>query len=83
MALTDKEAKEKARLLKKLGEHIRELREKQGITAAEFGRRCELESGNVARIEMGRANLTFYNLTKIARALDMTVSELIKDFEEK
>ena len=83
MALTDKEAKEKARILKKLGAHIRELREKQGLTAAEFGRRCETESGNIARIEMGRANLTFYNLVKIARALDMTISELTKNFEEK
>lgn len=83
MALTDKEAKEKAKILKKLGAHIRFLREKQELTAAEFGRRCDLESGNVSRIEMGRANLTFYNMVKIAKALNMSVSEMLNEFEER
>ncbi len=77
----DKENKEKAKILKKLGAHIVKLREAKEISSAEFARRCDMERSNMARIEMGRANLTFYNLILIARALDMSVNELIKDFE--
>ena len=83
MALKDKENREKAKILKKLSEHIVKLRKEQGITSAEFARRCDMERSNIVRIETGRANLTFYNLLRIAKALKISVSELIKDFDEK
>lgn len=78
-----KEDKEKTKVLKRLGEHIIKLRQAQNITSAEFARRCDMERSNIARIEMGRANLTVYNLLRIAKALDIPVSELIKIFDEK
>lgn len=81
MALNDKEDKEKQKILKKLGAHIVMLRKADGITSAEFARRCDMERSNMARIEMGRANLTFYNLLKIARALNIPISEITKHFD--
>lgn len=83
MALKDKENKDKTKILKRLGEHIVNLRKEQNITSAEFARRCDMERSNMSRIEMGRANLTFYNLLRIAKALNIPVSELIKIFDEK
>lgn len=78
-----KEDKEKTKVLKRLGEHIIKLRKAQNITSAEFARRCDMERSNIARIEMGRANLTVYNLLRISKALNINVSELIKIFDEK
>lgn len=78
-----KEDKEKTKILKRLGDHIVKLRKSQNITSAEFARRCDMERSNIARVEMGRANLTVYNLLRIAKALNIEVSELIKIFDEK
>jgi transcriptional regulator with XRE-family HTH domain len=75
--------KEKERALKKLGDHIVKLRMSKNITSAEFARRCDMERSNIARIEMGRSNTTFYNLLRIAKALDISISELLKDFDER
>ena len=83
MALTEKENKEKIKILKRLGDHIVKLKMAKGITSAEFARLCDMDRSNIARIEMGRANLTVYNLLRIAKALDIPVSELIKIFDEK
>lgn len=69
-------------VLKKLSSQIVSLRKEKGLTSAEFARRCEMESSNLARIEMGRANLTFYNLIRISNALEITVGELINRFEK-
>lgn len=75
--------KEKERALKKLGDHIVKLRKSKNLTSAEFARRCDMERSNIARVEMGRSNTTFYNLIRIAKALDISINELLKDFDEK
>lgn len=73
---------DKEKALKQLGEQIVRLRKAKKITAAEFARRCDMESSNMARIEMGRANLTFYNLLRIAKALEVPITELVKNFDD-
>ncbi len=78
-----KEDKDKAKVLKKLGDHIVKLRIAKNLTSAEFARRCDMERSNIARIEMGRSNTTFYNLLRVAKALDIPISELLKNFDEK
>jgi transcriptional regulator with XRE-family HTH domain len=79
--MAKKPNKEKAAILKQLGEHIVNLRKAKGISSAEFARLCDMERSNIARVEMGRANLTFYTLIRIAKALEISVSDLIKDFD--
>jgi transcriptional regulator with XRE-family HTH domain len=83
MPMTEKEEKkkEKLKMQKRFGEHIRMLRKQKGLTPAEFGKRCELERSNVAKIEGGAGNITLYSMIKISKALGIKVCDLLKDFE--
>lgn len=83
MALSEKEVKERAKIQKRMGTHIAKIRESKGINSAELARRCDMERSNLARIEMGRSGLSLYTLHRIARALELSVSELVRQFEEK
>jgi transcriptional regulator with XRE-family HTH domain len=79
--MTEKEKKEKAKVQKRFGEHIRALRKRKGLTVAKFAREAFLETSNVAKIEGGSANLTLWSMIKISKALGISLSELIEDFE--
>jgi transcriptional regulator with XRE-family HTH domain len=72
---------EKAAFLKEFGEHIRQVRLKKGMSAAEFSRRAFMERSQIARIEMGRANPTIFTLKTICKALDITFVELLEGFD--
>lgn len=65
--------------LAKLGVRIKELRKKQGYTSAlDFALDTELSFTQVARWETGK-NMTFDSLCRIADALQVSLSELLKD----
>ena len=71
----DKEA-----FLRALGQHIKQLREKKGVTSAEFGRRAIMERSHVARLEAGRTNPTAVTLKSVCKALDIEFEDLFKGF---
>jgi transcriptional regulator with XRE-family HTH domain len=66
--------------LKALGLHIKQIREKKGITAAEFGRRAFMERSHVARLESGKTNPTALTLKIVCKALDIELEDLFKGF---
>jgi putative transcriptional regulator len=63
--------------LKKLGNHIKKLRTKAGLSQTELGERCDKERQNIYRLEKGLMNPTAYYLTEIATALEIPVKELL------
>ena len=63
--------------LKKLGKRIRKLRLSNKMTLAQLAAHCDFEKSNMARIEKGNTNPTFKTLSKISKALNVTVSELV------
>lgn len=67
--------------LEKLGLKIRELRKKQGLSQEEFAYRANIDRSYVGQIERGERNIAFLNLLKIARALEVTLSELMDGIE--
>ena len=69
-------------ILKKIGAHIKEIRELKGISQQDLASSCNFEKANMSRIESGRTNFTISTLHKISQALEITISQLV-DIEEK
>ena len=63
--------------LKKLGERVFELRTKRGLTQVQLADLIGTKHPQVRRVEKGEANSTINMLRKIARALDVSVGELV------
>lgn len=59
----------------KVGQRIKELRTKQGLSQEEFAFRCELDRTYITSLEKGKRNISLTNLEKIAKAFNMTLSE--------
>lgn len=70
-----------ARLLVRLGKRVRELRVAAGYSQEAFAERCGLHRTYVGSIERGERNVSFLNLAVIARALGITVSDLVRGVE--
>lgn len=61
---------------KSLGDFIRNLREKRGLTQTEFAKRLKTSQSAVARMEAGKQNLTTRELGKISEALEHKIISL-------
>ena len=59
----------------KVGQRIKELRTKQGLSQEEFAFRCELDRTYITSLERGKRNISLTNLEKIANAFNMSLSE--------
>ena len=58
-----------------LGKRLRELRNETGLSQEKFSFECELDRTYIASIEQGKRNVSIVNIEKIAKALNMSVSE--------
>lgn len=63
---------------KKLGKRIAELRRKQGLSQEGFAHECGFHRSYMGAVERGEKNITIQLLTKIAKALKISLSELFK-----
>lgn len=83
--MTEKERAKKYKedVLKRFGKHLIKMRKAKGISPADLARLCETDRSDIARIEMGRANLTLTNLIRIAKAFEVSLEELMKGFDYK
>lgn len=72
----------KADFLKKLGALITKQRLKLKLTQTEVANRCDIERGNLTRIEKGKSNVTAATLLKISEALNVPVSKFFS-FQRK
>lgn len=59
----------------KVGQRIKDLRTKQGLSQEEFAFRCELDRTYITSLERGKRNISLTNLEKIAKAFNITLSE--------
>lgn len=62
-----------------LGDRIKKLRLKKGLTQIELAMLCEFEKASMSRIESGKTNITIITLRKISKALDVEITELFKN----
>lgn len=68
------------KLAKEIGQRIREIREKKGISLKEFETyENSVERGNLSEIENGNTLASVFTLYKIAQILGVKVSDFIKE----
>ena len=63
---------------KQLGLNIRRIRDEKGMTQSDICKATGMDAGYISRVENGVKNPTISNLEKIAKALCVTPSELLK-----
>lgn len=62
-----------------IGENIRKLREKTGISQDRLSKMADISSNTVAKLELNdKPNPTIETLQKIAKALNVKVDDLIR-----
>jgi transcriptional regulator with XRE-family HTH domain len=64
-----------------LGSAVEELRREAGLTQEELAERMGVEFPPVGYLERGRANPTFSWLLRLARGLEIDLSDLFERFE--
>lgn len=65
-------------ITKALGNRIRELRQKSGLSQEKFSLKIEMDRTYFASVETGQRNISICNIKKIADGLDVTLEELFK-----
>jgi transcriptional regulator with XRE-family HTH domain len=65
----------------KLGERIREVRQRKGLSQSELARLSGVARSLITNVEAGRRTLSLANARDVARALGVSVDYLIGTFE--
>ena len=65
----------------KLGNRIRELRLKTGLSQEKFALFIGVDRTYFTSVELGKINISIINIEKIAKGLDVTLSELMKGID--
>ena len=66
-----------------VGELIRDIRERKGISSAELGRRIGMSRSYMSRIELGDRPIKLDVLIKIAEVLDTPIEYFVTDEEKR
>jgi transcriptional regulator with XRE-family HTH domain len=66
------------KLLQKIGERIRILRLKAGFSQEKLSFECDLDRTYIGSVERGERNISIINLSKLAKALHISVSNLLE-----
>ena len=62
----------------KLGKNLKRIRTKKGISQGQISRILEVDKSFVSNIENGKTNPTLATIAKIAKAIGVSVGELMK-----
>lgn len=60
----------------KIGNRIRELRMKTGLSQEKFAQKIGMDRTYFASVELGKRNISIVNTEKIANGLEISLSEL-------
>ncbi|WP_431125470.1 helix-turn-helix domain-containing protein [Flagellimonas flava] len=74
-------SKEEEQYLLKFGSNLRRLRDNRGMTQADLVYEAGVHGNMVGRIERGERAANILQLEKIARALELEISELFEFVE--
>ena len=62
----------------KLGENLKRIRTEKGITQGDIARALEVDKSFVSNIENGKTNPTLATIAKLAKAIGVSIDELLK-----
>ena len=63
---------------KKLGDNLKRIRTEKGISQGDIARALEVDKSFVSNIENGKTNPTLATITKLAKAIGVSVGELME-----
>ncbi|PIQ27748.1 MAG: transcriptional regulator [Bacteroidetes bacterium CG18_big_fil_WC_8_21_14_2_50_41_14] len=75
--------KEEKNFLERIGNRIRELRIKADLSQEKFAFACNLDRTYIGSVERGERNISALNLRKIAKALNISTSDLLNMNKEQ
>ena len=67
-----------SKILKSFGSRVRTLRQSKGLSQEAFAALCGLDRTYISGIERGVRNVSLANISRIARSLDLSLSQLMK-----
>ena len=70
-------------ILKRFGLTIKRLREKKGISQEKLGEISNLHRTYIGMIERAEKNVTLKSIEKLAKALEMEISEIFVEMENQ
>ncbi len=70
---------ERQEILLNFGNRVRELRKAKGLSQEAFAGLCGLDRTYISGIERGVRNISLVNLHVLAKALQISVSELMQE----
>lgn len=64
-----------------IGKRIQDFREKRELSQVDLAGKVlgRIDTTNISRIESGRTNVTVFTLLRLAKALDITLEDIVKD----
>ncbi|MEG4634901.1 helix-turn-helix transcriptional regulator [Microcoleus sp. AR_TQ3_B6] len=60
------------------GEQVRKLRKSRGLSQEELAELAQLHRNYIGGIERGERNVAFLNIVRLAKALGVSLSELLE-----
>ena len=69
-------------ILKKIGERLQEARLQKNLTQKELAFMVDVEISQITRIERGVINTSVLSLMRITDALEISISDFLKDLEK-
>ena len=69
---------DKKEVCMRVGTNVRELRLKKGLTIEKLASEANMEYTQLSRIELGQINTSLYQIYKIANALSVKMTDLVK-----
>jgi transcriptional regulator with XRE-family HTH domain len=68
----------KKEILVQFGDRVREIRKQKGLSQEELSFKANLHRTYIGMIERAEKNITLLNIEKIANALEVDISDLLK-----
>ena len=73
----------KEKILIDFGGNIRKIRKEQGLSQERLAFKADLHRTYIGMIERAEKNITLLNIVKIAKALDINITELFYGYKNK
>jgi len=70
-------------LKKDFGQVLREMQTKKVLSQEAFADLCGLDRTYIGGVERGERNISIMNISKVAKALSVNISDIFKYIEEK
>lgn len=64
-------------VLKILGKHLKSLRKAKKLTYRKLAQQCNIDYGDIQKIESGKTNITVLTMIELAKGLELPPKDLL------